>query len=88
MKLGKNSRKKLKAVRRALMLGLPVAGLLATAGCEREKSPQMTQMMLSGEEPSGLLGRVQSAPRGGDDRLGGGIQRCRQMISKSDRRKS
>ena len=38
MKLGKNSRKKLKAVRRALMLGLPVAGLLVAAGCEKSTS--------------------------------------------------
>ena len=36
--IGKDSRKKLKAVRRALALGLPVAGLLATAGCERAKN--------------------------------------------------
>ena len=35
MRLGKNSEKKLKAVWRALMLVLSVAGLLVTAGCEK-----------------------------------------------------
>lgn len=35
MKLSKNGRKTQKAIRRALMLGLPVAGLLLTAGCDR-----------------------------------------------------
>ena len=36
MKLNKNGRKIQRAIRRALMLGLPVAGLLATVGCERK----------------------------------------------------
>ena len=35
MKMSKNGRKTQKAIRRALMLGLPVAGLLLTAGCDR-----------------------------------------------------
>ena len=36
MKMSKNGRKTQKAIRRALMLGLPVAGLLLTAGCDRQ----------------------------------------------------
>ena len=74
MKLGKNSRKKLKAVRRALMLGLPVAGLLATAGCEREKDP-LDVAPISHEEYERThprtLGVVRPHPRDGQDRLGG-----------------
>ena len=35
MKLNKNGRKTQKAIRRALMLGLPVTGLLLTVGCDR-----------------------------------------------------
>lgn len=39
MKLRKNGRKTQKAIRKALMLGLPVAGLLAMAGCRKESTP-------------------------------------------------
>ena len=39
MKLSKNGRKTQKAIRKALMLGLPVAGLLAMAGCRKESTP-------------------------------------------------
>lgn len=35
MKLSKNGRKMQNAIRRAVMLGLPVAGLLVTAGCDK-----------------------------------------------------
>ena len=38
MKLSKNGRKTQKAIHRALMLGLPVAGLLVAAGCEKSTS--------------------------------------------------
>lgn len=37
MKLSKNGRKTQKAICKALMLGLPLAGLLAMTGCEKEK---------------------------------------------------
>ena len=38
MNLSKNGRKTQKAICKALMLGLPVAGLLATAGCGKESA--------------------------------------------------
>lgn len=39
-KLNKKSRKTQKAIRRAVILGLPVVGLLATGGCERAEPPR------------------------------------------------
>ena len=55
MKLSKNGRKTQKAIRRALTLGLPVAGLLLTAGCDRS-GPKA-------KEPVGLeiTGRAEEA---------------------------
>ena len=64
MKPGKDSRKKPRAVWRPLMLGLPVAGLLAAAGCERAELP----WVVPGDRTLGVV-----TPPGRDDTLGGDL---------------
>lgn len=59
MNLSKNSRKTQKAIRRALMLGLPIAGLLATAGCERKAVLKCEEIKQVNEMPyDGPMGKV------------------------------
>ncbi len=69
MKLSKNGRKMQKAIRRAVMLGLPVAGLLVTAGCDKDagkvKLNDTTQV-----GPLRLLGDVRTDYTNDLDRFG------------------
>ena len=78
--IGKDSRKKLKAVRRALALGLPVAGLLATAGCERAKNlfavPEA--VAVSEKDISRIQGQIRSRPEDQPDRPKGKSDFCDQ----------
>ena len=50
MNLSKNGRKTQKAIRRALMLGLPIAGLLVTVGCERKAGSESGVKKVSEEQ--------------------------------------
>ena len=70
MKLSKNGRKTQKAIHRALMLGLPVAGLLLTAGCERSSHKTMTVKEVS--EIENIQGRICMPPEKEKKRLMGG----------------
>ena len=50
MNLSKNGRKTQKAINRALMLGLPIAGLLVTVGCERKARSESSVKKVSEEQ--------------------------------------
>lgn len=68
MNLSKKSRKTQKAIRRALMFGLPVAGLLATVGCER-KAVSESDVMRAKERTlfDGPMGNVRDTGGGFSD---------------------
>ena len=55
MKPGKDSRKKPRAVWRHLMLGLPVAGLLAAAGCVSSEALRCAQQRARYADPNAIV---------------------------------